>query len=554
MIDMRKAPFNLDDEQIKWVEEIRSSFTNEEKVGQLFFLAGFTPTEDELLKMLDTFKQPGGLMYRPFPKEVVTNVHKTVQNRYKAPLFLAANTEAGGNGLILEGTAVGPNMQCAATGSSEYAFKQAIVASRELKSVGGNMSFAPVIDINFNANNPITNTRAYSDNPEFVKECASQATKAKQESGIAACIKHFPGDGHDDRDHHLLVTHNGLSYEDWMKTYGEIYKACINEGALSLMVGHITLPGYYKEKHPDVVDANKIPASISKELLQDLLRGELAFNGLIMTDATMMAGFTANHTREEALVKAVNAGCDMILFVRNPLEDYTTVLNAFNNGEISQQRLDEAVTRILATKAALNLHDKSTITFDGACIGCEDHLQIAKEVADKSITLVRKDDNHLPMKQGAKVGVITLGDDSALFGGEPKENEFVEELNANGFKAERIKFDTMGDMFKFSSAGVKALQEKYDYIIYAAYYTPSSNSTNLRVSYKALGFDAPWFVKEIPTLFVSFGNPYHHHDADCINTFINAYSSYTWTIKAVVEKLMGKSEFIGVSPVNVYNH
>ncbi len=554
MIDMKKAPFNLNDEQIKWVEEIKGSFTNEEKIGQLFFLAGFAPSEEALFQMLDVFKQPGGLMYRPFPQEVVSKAHEKIQSKFKAPLFLAANTEAGGNGLILEGTHVGPNMQCAATGSSEYAYKQAEVAAKELKSVGGNMSFAPVIDINFNANNPITNTRAYSDRPDFVKECSVQATKAKQLNGVAACIKHYPGDGHDDRDHHVLVSQNNLTYSEWLKTYGEVYRGCIEEGALSLMVGHIALPKYYEEKHPDVKNPEKIPASLSKELLNDVLRGELGFNGLTMTDATMMVGFTANHTRKEALVRAFNAGCDMILFARNPIEDYNSMLNSFNAGEISQERLDEAITRILATKAALNLHDKSSMTFDGACVGSDEHIKVASEIADKSITLVKNEDNYLPLKPGSRIGVIVGGSEAGLFAPAPEHNTFVKELSNAGFQAEEIKFQSMEDMFGFGMGGVDALKAKYDYIIYAAYFSPASNASNLRFEYKALGFDAPWFVKDLPTLFVSFGNPYHHHDADCVGTFINAYSPSEITTKAVVDKLQGKTEFVGVSPVDPFNH
>ncbi len=554
MIDVRKAPFNLNDEQIKWVEDIKNSFTTEEKIGQIFFLSGFVATEEALLETLDIFKQPGGLMYRPFTQDVVSKAHKTVQNRYKVPLFLSANTEAGGNGLILEGTNVGPNMQCAATGSSKYAYLQADVSSKELKSVGGNMSFAPVIDINFNANNPITNTRAYSDKPEMVKECSIQAVRAKQSNGVAACIKHFPGDGCDDRDHHLVLSKNGLSYSKWLQTYGEVYKACIEEGALSLMVGHISLPEYYKEKYPNVANPERIAASTSKEILQEILRGELGYNGLIMTDATMMAGFVASATRRETLVNSFNAGCDMMLFVRNPQEDYNYMLEAYKKGDITEKRLDDALTRILATKAALNLHDKSSISFDGKCVGAEEHKQVAEEVADKSITLVKDENKYLPLKPGARVGVIVLGSEAGLFSPVPEENNFVKELKLNGFQVNELKFKSPEEMFGFAKAGCEAIANRFDYVIYAAYFSPASNATSLRISYKALGMDAPWFVNEVPTLFVSFGNPYHIHDAECIGTFINAYTSNDATIKALVKKLEGKSQFVGVSPVDVYNH
>lgn len=164
--------------------------------------------------LIDEFK-PGGFMYRPMPKDEILAAHKMIQEKSKIPAFLAANTEAGGNGLIADvGTEIGNNMQVAATNDPDYGYKQGLVAGAELVAAGGNMSFAPVIDINFEFRNPIANTRAYSDEVEKVKAFGVNNVKGTQEMGAAVTVKHFPGDGIDSRDQHITTTMNHLNLED----------------------------------------------------------------------------------------------------------------------------------------------------------------------------------------------------------------------------------------------------------------------------------------------------------------------------------------------------
>ena len=173
---------------------------------------------------------PSGLMCRPMPAAEVVNTVRILQENSKIPMLISANLESGGNGIVQEGTMIGSQMQVAATDDDEMAYKLGVVAGREGSAVGANWAFAPIIDIDYNFRNPITNTRTLGSDPDRVRRMGVQYVKGVQEYGVAASIKHFPGDGMDERDQHLVTSINSMSCEDWDKTYGAAYKACIEAG------------------------------------------------------------------------------------------------------------------------------------------------------------------------------------------------------------------------------------------------------------------------------------------------------------------------------------
>ena len=202
-----------------------------------------------------------------------------------------------------------------------------------------------------NFRNPITNTRTFGSEPERVLKNAQLFLDAAQDSGLIACCKHFPGDGVDFRDQHLHPSYNSLPAEEWRETYGKIYKALIDRGLLSVMVGHICQPALSMEKNPALGFSDVLPASLSRELLTGVLRGELGFNGLITTDATIMGGFCQAMERRRAIPSAIAAGADMLVFSTDIYEDLAYLRAGLKNGLLSRERLNEAVTRVLALKA-----------------------------------------------------------------------------------------------------------------------------------------------------------------------------------------------------------
>ncbi len=223
--------------------------------------------------------------------------------------------------------------------------------AEEARAIGINWSFTPVIDINAAFRSAIVATRGFGSDVDTIEQQALAQIAEFQAAGVAATVKHWPGEGYDDRDQHLVTTINPLTMDQWNASFGRLYRAAIANGVMSVMSAHIALPAYILSKNPDAgVEAYR-PATTSRALNIDLLRGELGFNGLIVSDATPMAGFGAWGPRAEMLPEVIENGCDIILFSRDAAADVALITEAVADGRISARRLDEALTRVLGLKA-----------------------------------------------------------------------------------------------------------------------------------------------------------------------------------------------------------
>ena len=538
MIDLKGKPFYLNDEQCDWVETALSTLSAEQKIGQLFCLMGGDYSEEELLRLVSDYAV-GGVLFRPAPKEEIARRYKALDEKAAQPLLKCANLEEGGSGILSDGTFFGWPMTVAAANDGEMMEKFAHVCAREGASVGVNVSFSPVCDLDLNFQNPITNVRTCGSEPAVVAEMCSRYVKALQDDGVAACAKHFPGDGVDYRDQHLHPTYNTLSSQEWMDTYGAVYSRLIDEGLLCVMAAHIVQPALSMELNPYLTLADCMPGSLSPELLKGVLRERLGFNGLIATDATIMAGFTQSMTRRKAIPAAVMAGCDMLVFTTDFYEDRQYLLDALESGELTEERLNNAVRRILALKAWTAAHHRKWEMPPEA-------YQWRQECADKCVTLVKNTQDILPVtpERFPRVRLITLGNDNMPEG---SMTELVESmLHGAGFETERF------DIEREELHGTAALSDRR-LTLYLCNLEHASNQTALRIFWaKKHALDAPRHVWEEPSVFVSFSNPYHLQDVPRVKTYINAYSCHEATVKAVVEKLLGQSEFTGVSPVDAF--
>ncbi|MBN2499234.1 MAG: glycoside hydrolase family 3 protein [Anaerolineales bacterium] len=559
-MDYKANPFYLNNAQIAWVEETLSKMSLRQKAGQLFFPIG-SDNFEEMSAMLAGL-QPCGLMFRTSPMETVAEAHQAWQELSEIPLILAANLEAGGNGLVSEGTSMGNNMTVAATDDADLAYKMGVISAREARAVGGNLAFAPVVDINFNCNNPIANIRSFGDQPDKVLEMGLAYMKGVQENGCGVTIKHFPGDGVDDRDQHVVTSNNSLSVAEWDASFGKVYGELVKAGALGLMVGHIRLPAYSRLLRPGIKNEELMPATLAPELLNDLLREKLGFNGLILTDATLMSGFNAMGERKDLVPATIAAGCDVFLFSRDWQEDLQFMLDGIENGVLTLERLDEAVARILAFKAALNLPEQKAngtlVPKDYDVVGNRDHHQWAAECADKSVTLAKDTQGLLPLsvEKHKKILFLPFGD-STYFGAAQKvspQEKFAQLLEVEGFELTTWDFAKDPALnFSATRLSIEKMRADFDLVLYFVDIPTASNKTTLRLSYNSfVGFDAPWLVKDLPTMMVSTANPYHLYDAPQIKTLVNAYNSRDVQLQAVVDKLLGRSAFKGVSPVDQF--
>lgn len=549
MVDLKGKPFYLSEEDISRLYGVLSDMSVEEKIGQLFFPIGYS-VDPGYLEHAILDKRPGGLMFRSGDREEILGAYNYVQSRSAIPMFTAANLESGGSGIVSDGTAFGTQMQIAATGDVSFAYELGMVCAEEGAAVGCNFAFAPVVDIDLNWRNPITNVRTYGKCTDDVISYAREYIRACRERGLLTSIKHFPGDGVDECDQHILTSVNSLSREEWDNSYGRIYRTFIEEGIRAIMVGHIALPAYQSECE------QLMPATLSRELLTGLLREKLGFNGLIVSDATPMVGFCCALDRRTAVPTAIATGCDMFLFNKDYDEDYRYMREGIKSGLLSPERLDEAVTRILAAKFSLGLFDRSNITDRAglSVIGYREHLEMAERCADRAVTLVKDAQNLLPLSPEKHRRVLLQ-----VLGGCASEarvaETFTREMTARGY--EIIPYER--EVFDFTKPlpfdGAESFRAKYDLVVYLGNVENASNKTVNRISWYTLfglGNNMPWFVREVPTLFISLQNPYHLVDVPMVRTYINCWSNHDAMIRWAVRKINGESAFTGISPVDPF--
>lgn len=543
-MNLREKPYNLNDKEVAWVEEKLSALSLEQKVGQLFCLMGGDYPIEQLKSMVGE-KGVGAILYRPAPVSEIAANYEKLDKVAPVPLLKAANLEEGGSGGTSDGTLFGWPMTVGATGDSNVCKNFAKVCALEGKQVGINWTFSPVSDLSINPLNPITNVRAFGDELELVKAMTREYVNTIQAYGIAACAKHFPGDGVDFRDQHLHPTYNSLSAEKWYETYGAIYKNMIDAGLLSIMTGHIVSPAVSQNKNPNLQFEDCLPGSLSKELLTDVLREEFGFNGVITTDATIMGGYTMNMPREEAVVQSIKAGADMLVFTTDFEQDYEALLAAVKAGIISEERLNESVLRILALKAVLCLRDYNLPDIDVA--------KAATECADKAVTLVKDTSakyndgaSYLPVtvEKYPKVRLVLLGEDK-LYDCSMKDT-------AVSFFTERGFDVNVYEPFLDDLHGTAKLKED-EITIYLANEQTASNRTTVRLNWcPKHALDIPRFIHEQKSIFISLSNPYHLMDIPRVPVYINTYSATKVLLEQALSKILGESEFTGRSPVDAF--
>lgn len=539
MIDLKASPFFLSDEQAVWVESTLSSLSPQEKAGQLFCVMGgdYAP---EVLKEMVASGKIGGILFRPVVTgEQIKADYAPLDEVAKVPLLKAANLEEGGSGGMSDGTLFGWPMLTAATNEPEMAEKFGKVCGTEGASVGINWTFSPVCDLDVNYLNPITNVRTFGSDTGRVKAMTESYVKAVQECGVAACAKHYPGDGVDYRDQHLHPTYNSLPADKWYGSYGKVYENLIANGLMSVMVGHIAQPNVAKDVNPALTfEEAMMPATLSKTLLTDVLRGKYGFNGVITSDATIMGGYCMAMERRKAIPASIMAGCDMLVFNTDFHEDYGYILEALADGSLTGERLDEAVTRILALKA------KYCHKVENEPVPAEAWHE---EAADKAITLVKnKQPDKLPItpERYPRIRLITLGKDDIPDG---SVREITKEiLEQNGFEVE-VYEPFADDLHGSGNLPADRLT------LYMANYEQASNQTVVRINWcPKHALDMPRFIHEEVSVFVSLASPYNLQDVPRVRTYINAYTATRTTIRLTIEKLMGKGEFKGVSPVDAF--
>jgi beta-N-acetylhexosaminidase len=543
---LSKAPYSLSPEGIEWVAQTMASLTERQKIAQLInvqLLPNDKQMQEEAIQ-----QQVGAVTVLNFASpETCQDVIRRVKSASTIPPLVCADLEGGVTSGNL--TSSFPNqLACAAANNIDLYGQSLDVLAKELLSIGVNWTFSPVLDVNQAFQSAIVGTRSYGTNQKLISEMADEHIRIFQKRLIATTAKHWPGEGFDSRDQHLVTTINPLSMDEWQSIFGQLYKRAIETGVTSIMSAHIALPAFAQSKGDTGVDLYK-PASISSHLNKTLLRDELNFNGLIISDATLMGGLESWGPRIEWLPALIQNGCDMILFTNSVKTDIDTLVSALNSGALSQVRLDEALIRVLGLKAVVELHRPMELSeFSQVLIDKEMHRAVLSELSDKSITLVKDTQRVLPIdkKTIQKVLIFKEENFNPLGGGEDFCLQLDKLLIAEGFEVH--VFDTKNDNLEGYL--------KYDLIIYALAQESQLTKSRLFLDWAKIhggtmqGMRRLWWDK--PTILISFGHPYYLYDAPRMPCLINAYTPIPAVQAAVVEKLLGRSPFFGQNPIDPF--
>lgn len=551
MTEVAVDPLDIDWVARQWVERTRDAMSVEELVGQLFIFSTSQDSREELAPLLSL--KPGGI--NRFPRRDLAAFRDATVHAIEAsdvPPIFTGDIE-GGTISYPFATAVPNIMGIAACDDLATTDAVARLVARESRVLGYDWSFGPVVDVNRAFRSAIVGTRSFGSQPERIMAQASAYVRALQEEGVAACLKHWPGDGIDDRDQHLVTSVNSLSLEEWHGLFGRIYRSLIEEGVMTVMSAHIAFPAYIRAHLPDAGREAFQPATVSHLLNQRLLREELGFRGLIVSDATGMGGLTSWMERSETVPAVIQNGCDMFLFSRAPERDHGFMLEGLRKGLLSEARLYEAVTRILTLKARLGLHNVDPADRMMPLDAMRDALQtpahgeVAARAAGRSITLVKDRQRLLPLNPAQHRRVVIIAEDGFSFwdGALSRSYEpFLEELRARGFEPRMLDVEQW------------PTRDDTDLVLYLVGQEATPSASRIFLDFVKLHGSnrkaMTQFPQEIPTALLSFGQPYYLYDAPHVMTCVNAYSAIEAVQRETVRRLVGEAPFTGVSPVDPF--
>jgi len=535
---------SLNREQKAWVDRAFAQMDERQKIGQLVCERGHYLREEVKTPAAWLKEYPVGFLFVgseviQLQTENVGDVNRVTEYTKGAshvPVVYCGDFERGIGDNIGGYTLLPRLMALSAAFSEKDAYEYGRIIGEEANQLNIRWAFGPVSDLNVNRDNPVTNVRCSGDNPDHAVRILSNIVRGMQENGCAAAPKHFPGDGSDTRNQHYVTSLNLLSKEQWDKYHGRVFKALIDQGAMSVMIGHLGFPAYEKM---DPVQGKFCPATSSKRLMTDLLRGELGFKGIILTDALCMCGYASWADYEKRTLDSFNGGVDVFLWPETE-RFFELMERAFADGRASRGRLDDSVKRVLAFKAKLGVNLEHKV-LEGKTL--ETHLkknqEIALNMAYKGATLLRNRKNLIPLKlkKDAKILVLVTPETPGPMKG---ATEFYNEFKRRGYEVTYAPFSQFN--------AVKPVVESFDAVFLIC------NAQPIYSDYRGFNFALWDFMAHRDMdrwIIVSTGSPYYLYDVASANTYVNVYSDSKVSINAAVEAIFGEKPFLGRSPVGV---
>jgi beta-N-acetylhexosaminidase len=560
-------------EALTWANNALRRMSLDEKIGQLLSVginATFLNQDSDAYTALKHQIQDnhvGGIILFHGPVYESVMIVNRMQQLARYPLLISADLEAGA-GMRFDDTINFPwNMAVGATGNPEYARRQGQVTAREARALGIQQIYAPVVDVNNNAANPVINVRSYGEDPVDVARFAAAFTEGAQREGVIATAKHFPGHGDTATDSHRGLPEIDVARARLNAVELVPFEAAINAGVGSVMVGHIGLPQIdpttikplpreTKRKPLDTDEASEIieekatmPATLSP-VVGGILRNDLKFPGIIVTDALSMSGLTIYFTQEEAAVRALEAGADLLLKPADIDAAFRGVRDAVHSGRLTEERIEASTRKILAAKYDLGLVKQRVTGLEtiDRVVGSKDVSALANEIAEHALTLVRNDDKLLPLvKTDARIFnlAITNGDDRLWI-----TNAFVSQLSLAGRKVETIVLDDRSSDQEVEKALDRA--KSADVVIASLYgrvRTGQARSVDLPDSgARAL---SALIGSKAPVIGLSFGNPYLLQSFPALRTYMVAYGDMPSLQQAAARAVLGEIGMTGKLPISL---
>ena len=542
-----------------WADSVLSTLTLEEKAGQLlmpWMLGDFAPegsaSHQRITEMVRTNQVGGVIVSVGSPTEVAVKLNG-LQRSAKVPLLVGADLERGA-GFRFQGAVYLPGpislggatefpslMAVGATGDEALAEEMGRITGLEARALGVHLPFAPVLDVNNNPDNPIINIRSFGEDPDAVAGLGAAFSRGVKEAGGIATGKHFPGHGDTETDSHLDLPIINVSRERMDSVELVPFQAAIDEGIGGIMTAHLSLPA--------LTGDTRTPTTLSHEVLTDLLRNDMGFDGLIVTDAMDMYAIDRRHDRGEAAVLAVEAGADILLMPPSPEAARQGIVSAVLEGRLPEERLDTSVRRILEAKEKMGLHLDREVPAEEVFrrVGIPEHEEVAQEVADRSITLLRNEGDLLPLlgTRSARVLSVAFRGPTDLMAGRVLNTRLRSRYPR--LTTANLSRDTPAQVYD----GLLSRARNSNLVVVSLFVTIVSYSGNVAIPEETAEFIRALEEEGISHVVISFGNPYLFSEFPDAQAYLLGWSGAEVSQRAAARALFGEIEIQGRTPTRI---
>lgn len=542
---------------LQWTDSVLASLTLREKAAQIVwpfvlgdYVSGDSPQWRRLTQHVQQEKVGGFIISVGSPTEVAAKLN-ALQSMSKLPLLFAADLEAGAgfrarggyfvpNAIDLGGAIVfPPEMAIGAAGDTTLAYEQGRLTAIEGRALGIHIAYAPVLDVNNNPDNPVINTRSYGEDPDLVARMGVAFIHGLQNHGMIATGKHFPGHGDTGMNSHLALPVVTVSRKRLDTLELVPFWAAIKGGVGAIMSFHGVMPA---------LDSSNVPGTLSAKVLTNLLRGEMGFRGIIVSDAMDMQGVLNQFGAAEAAKRGISAGIDVLLQPVNVSETIDAVVAGVREGRYTEARLDSSVWRVLETKRKLGLARNKLVDLNALrfLVGDSSNVQIARKVAEKSITLVKDSLRQVPLSiPGGRVLSITVARRPDLAAG----NAFNAELRSS-LPNLRTEFVATEDA-ALNYPRLIAAADSADVTIVSSYMGHSWDALTVSAPQAFTNFVQSLAKRGRKPIVVAFGNPYLLQQLPWVGTYLVAWGGFPVSQAAAARALLGKSAISGHLPISI---